>query len=108
MEGWEEGGRRRGREEGEERKNGRRGKRGRMGGGRGGKGGGGEEGWRAKAESEREREREEEEGLLCSCTHHFSINDLEPAQDPREAVGSCVHSALCVQSLAEREVDTCT
>ena len=55
----------------------------------------------------REREREEE-GLLCSCTHHFSINNLEPAQDPREAVGSCVHSALCVQSLAEREVDTCT
>ena len=108
MEGWEEGGRRRGREEGEERKNGRRGKR----------GGRREEGEEGRGEEERkggeqrqkvrEREREEEEGLLCSCTHHFSINNLEPAQDPREAVGSCVHSALCVQSLAEREVDTCT
>ena len=55
------------------------------------------------------REREKE-GLLCSCTHHFSINDFEPAQDPREAVGSCIHSALCVQSLrgGERGTDTRT
>ena len=53
------------------------------------------EGRRTRAESERGKE-----GLLCSCTHYFSVNDLEPALDPREAVGSCVQSALCVQGLA--------
>ena len=92
-EGKEGRGRREGKEEGkggkgEERREGREGK---------------EEGEERKGGEQGQKVRErEEEGLLCSCTHHFSINDLEPAQDPREAVGSCVHCALRVQSLAER------
>ncbi len=34
-----------------------------------------------------------------SLTHHFRVDDLKPAQDTRETVGSCVHCALSVKGL---------
>ncbi len=38
--------------------------------------------------------------MHCTClTHHFCVDDLKPAQDARETVGSRVHCALSVKGL---------
>ena len=41
-----------------------------------------------------------------SLTHHFCVDNLKPAEDPRELVSSGVHSTLCVQGLGNTHTHT--
>ena len=66
-----------------------------------------EEGGRRREEERRRGRRARGEGEIqgrracCVPALTTSVSmTSNPAQDPREAVGSCVHSALCVQGLA--------